>query len=371
MKNHTSICAVTVILFSSYALAANYKAIDLTTGGSYAISQANKANGAQQVGYGKASWGLTHAFLWNSSSADYVDLNPAGCDNSAAIGTFGSQQVGWGSFPSGGGQGPPHALLWNGTAASYIDLNPSGFGSSYANGTNGTQQAGFGKGTVTSYHDHALLWSGTAGSCIDLNPSGFYGSYAYGISGTHQVGYGSISAPGDRHAMLWNGSASSFTDLNPSGFVMTCAYDISGAQQVGYGNTSLAGPQHALLWLGTANSFIDLNPAGFDQSTALGTNGTQQVGKGYGSATNDGTHAILWNGSASDYVDLHQYLPAGFGISRANGIDIYGNIVGYATDASHNDHAFLWQPIPEPCTLLLLGLGAAIAVKRNKISGIR
>jgi probable HAF family extracellular repeat protein len=364
MKNHISICAATVILCSSYALAANYTAIDLTTGGWYTISQANKANGAQQVGYGKASWGLTHAFLWNSSSADYVDLNPAGCDNSAAIGIFGSQQVGWGSFPSGGSQGPPHALLWNGTAASYVDINPAGF-TSTACGTNGAQQVGYGKSSTTSWRNHALLWNGSAANYVDLHPTGYNESFANAVSGTYQVGYGSTSASAS-HALLWNSSASSSTDLNPDGFVMTCAYDISGAQQVGYGLTSLTAPQHALLWLGTANSFIDLNPAGFTQSTAFGTNGTQQVGKGYGSATNNGTHAILWNGSTSDYVDLHQYLPAGFGLSRANGIDIYGNIVGYATDASGNDHAFLWQPVPEPCTLLLLGLGAAFVSRKRR-----
>jgi hypothetical protein len=60
-----------------------------------------------------------------------------------------------------------HAILWNGTAASYVDLNPVGFIRSYALGTNGTQQVGWGLVTDTG-SSQALLWSGTADSCVNL-----------------------------------------------------------------------------------------------------------------------------------------------------------------------------------------------------------
>jgi probable HAF family extracellular repeat protein len=107
-----------------------------------------------------------------------------------------------------------------------------------------------------------------------------------------------------------------------------------------------------------------LHPGEFESSYAYGTNGTQQVGYGWSWTTGD--HALLWNGTAASYVDLHQFLPAGFIYSDAMGIDGYGNIVGYAQNSSGYTHAILWEPVPEPATFFLLGLGAVMLRKRKK-----
>jgi hypothetical protein len=247
-----------------------------------------------------------------------------------------------------------------------IDLNPSGFTKSAAVGISGTQQVGSGSGSATGGNSHALLWNGSAASYVDLHPSVFAGSNAVGISGTQQVGLG-YTIGGYEHALLWNGSAASFIDLNPSGFVWSIANGTSGTQQVGWGTPGEG--YHALLWNGSAGSVIDLNPSGFVWSIAYGTSGTQQVGSGMGSATGDNNHALLWNGSADSYVDLHQFLSSDFISSEALGIAGNGNIIGYATDSLGNTHAILWQ-VPEPATLLLLGLGAVI-LRRNAHKGGR
>jgi hypothetical protein len=258
-------------------------------------------------------------------------------------------------------------LLWTGNAASYVDLNPTGFTVSYAYGTNGTQQVGYGTGPATGYNIyHALLWNGSAASCVDLNPVGFSQSYASGISGTNQAGYGTTTG-GSTHALLWNGSAASGVDLNPAGFTTSYAYGINGAYQAGYGSGSATGGKdHALLWEGIAESCVDLNPDGFTSSYAYGTNGTQQVG--YGTTTNGMTLALLWNGSNDGVINLHQFLPPALQVhyymSKAIGIDSYGNIIGLVSNGDYT-RAVLWQPIPEPATLLLLGLGVAIAAKRR------
>jgi len=69
-------------------------------------------------------------------------------------------------------------------AANSVDLNPNGFTDSWAMGTNGSQQVGYAG-------NDGMLWTGTATSAVDLNPSGSNESQALGTSGTQQVGYGS------------------------------------------------------------------------------------------------------------------------------------------------------------------------------------
>jgi hypothetical protein len=104
---------------------------------------------------------------------------------------------------------------------------------------------------------------------------------------------------------------------------------------------------------------VDLHPSGFAESRALAVSGSQQVGEGTGP---DGRqHALLWAGSAASAVDLNAFLPPGFTDAGAFGIDSDGNISGFASGPATGGqpHAFLWQLVPEPGTLTLLGIGLA------------
>jgi hypothetical protein len=351
--------------------AVEYVAIDLNYLG-YGNTIAYGTCDGQQVGsghYGNNTY--NHALLWSGSAASVVDLGPnLSLVSSVATGACGGQQVGYAY--SGWSDVNTHAYLWTGSIASAIDLNPIDWNASYALGTNGVQQVGYGSSS-SFVNQHAVLWSGTAESAVDLNPSGFNGSKACGISGGQQVGYG--EGIGYDHALLWSGTAASVVDLNPEGFNSSQALSVSGGQQAGYGLLETGNnPVHALLWNGSAASAVDLNPSGFDNSIANGISNGQQVGAGYVSGTGGSAyaHALLWGSSADSFVDLHQFLPSGWASSFAESIDAQGNIVGYAVDSQNlRRHAFLWQPVPEPGTFVMLGLGAfsLLFIRRRKRAG--
>ena len=328
-----------------------FTAIDLHPSGFYS-SEALGISGGQQVGYGiplTSRDRAHHALLWRGSADSVVDLHPSGFVSSEAHGISGGEQVGFGGLgplEHGGDYdiGPFHALLWRGGAGSVVDLHPSGFSSSQAFGTNGHEQVGRGLtvgGDFPAGVFHALLWRGGAGSVVDLHPSGYASSsQAFGISDDQQVGSGWIAVPGhETHALMWHGSATSMVDINPIGFASSEAVGISGRQQVGYGqrdgNCIGPPPTYALLWLGSARSAVDLK-----SFRAAATSGGEQVG-------DDGSHAILWSDNGKSVVDLHAFLPSGFGRSFATGIDVNGDVVGYAEFPSRDSyppaHAFLWK----------------------------
>ena len=308
--------------------------------------------GGQQVGDLNSNG---HAVYWNGTPASAVDLQPLGFQTSMAVGSTGTQQIGdaWTYRDS-----YPHAIVWSGTAASAVDLTPSGFDHSYGEGICGTQQVGYGMNASQQLHDHAFLWSGSAASAVDLNPAGFTLSRAFGTNGAQQAGYGRGAVTGNQiHALLWSGTAASVIDMHPAGLNESGFLGMCGTQFVGYGWEQSMTGRHAYVWNGTAASAVDLHPAGYDWTEANATNGSVQVGYGVGAATGGQQHAMAWSGSAASAVDLQALLGPGFSYSHAQGIDDQGNIVGYAVDTSSCSHAIMWVPVPEPGTIVLLGIG--------------
>src|SRR5262249_31703333 len=159
-----------------------------------------------------------------------------------------------------------------------------GIQASAALGTNGTQQVGYGDVLIGVFqHSHALLWTGSADSAVDLNPTNIPGmtdSSASATDGHQQVGdvwTWSAGVP-VKHAVLWHGSADSAVDLNPAGFTDSSVNGVSNGKQIGWGRINIAG--NALLWSGTAASAINLHqflPGDFTQSYASGMDATCDV----------------------------------------------------------------------------------------------
>lgn len=221
--------------------------IDLNPSGA-SESYATATNGVQQVGYNPSPAG-NRALLWSGTAASYVSLHPSGYLSSRAYGISGSQQVGYIASTAWGGPfgwAGAHAFLWNGTADNRVDLHPSaGFVWSEATGISGAQQVGWGYMNNTLTICHALLWNGTADNFVDLNPGEYSSSRALATNGTQQVGWGGS------HALLWNGSASSYIDLSqflPVGFGSSCACGIDEYGNIAGYAKDTSGNYHALLW---------------------------------------------------------------------------------------------------------------------------
>ena len=329
-------------------------------------------SGSYQVGstFGSIVGRQYQAVMWSGSSQTMINLNPPGWASSYSFGGCDGFQVGSGRITNPGSW--DSALLWSGTAASAINLHPTllAFDSSEALAATKTHQVGDAF-TGSEENSHAILWSGTAASAVDLNPNGYRRSVATAVGGDHQFGW-AVKTPNSAgsHAVMWTGTANSLADLNPAGYDASWIYGATETNEVGYVygiNTNSY--FHAGLWSGSTQSFLDLNPSWLDESKAVGVSAFGEAGYGIGAVTGT-NHALLWTGTANSAVDLHSYLAGSqhdFLSSYATGIDDQGNVIGYAQASDSYVYAIRWtHVVPEPGSLLALGIGLVAFAKRKR-----
>ena len=130
-------------------------------------------------------------------------------------------------------------------------------------------------------------------------------------------------------------------------------------QVVGWAYTSPAsgGDIHAFLKSGSG-PMQDLGalPGGRGSYAQDINNSGQIVGFAYTSGGDQ--HAFLYSGGSM--WDLNSFIApsSGWTLTAAYGINDGGQIVGRGTNSSGQTHPFLLIPVPEPSTLVLLGIGA-------------
>jgi probable HAF family extracellular repeat protein len=186
---------------------------------------------------------------------------------------------------------------------------------------------------------HGYLFSGGSTTMFDV--PGAFGTFASGINGSGQVvgSYFGSSRFSPSHGYLLSGSQ--YTTLDAPGAFSTELFGINAAGQIVGGSSNGA-------FLLTGGRYITLAVPGAIGTSPVGINDSGQI---VGTWADGGTHSFVYdNGS---YTTLA--VPGSI-VTFADGINDAGQIVGEYEDADHVFHGFVATPVPEPATLLMLGV---------------
>jgi probable HAF family extracellular repeat protein len=205
----------------------------------------------------------------------------------------------------------------------------------------------------------AYLYSGGSMTLIGNLPNYEFRSQANSVNNNRQVVGTSLSTNNTWHAFLYeNGNMKDLGAL--PGCTFSSAYDINSYGQIvgDSGNVDSSTWSHGFIY--DNGEMIDLGMIpGFTWETVPHSiNDLGQV-VGYCVRPSDNVfHAFLYKDGT--ILDLNDMIDAdsGWVLDQAGGINNSGWIAGVGINPAGQRHAFLLTPVPEPSTLVLLGIAA-------------
>jgi len=228
-----------------------------------------------------------------------------------------------------GPMGFPRGFLFDGTTWTILNMP----------GATGTSAYGIDGGNIVGQYDgtHGFLYNDTTWTILDM--PGADRTWAYSIDGENIVGSYSDTS-GALHGFLYDGST--WTPLNAPGSYQTWARGIDGSNIVG--SYYDASGEHGFIYDGTNWTTIGVR-------MVCGIDGKNIVGR-------SGNKGFLYDGTNWTYFYM------GLNSTTATDIDGY-NIAGYSNTMIETSTGFIYT-IPEPATLMLLGLGFTQILRRKR-----
>ena len=355
------VLAIVVLGFSSastsFGTVASFQGLgDFSGGGFESKAYGVSADGSIVVGYGTTASGQ-QAFCWEDGTMTYLgDLHgdPATCAyDISADGSVIAGRVNSALDPDS------EAFRWE-----YGSMTGLGVTSSWAPDVSADGSVVVGR--AAGYD--AFRWEGSTTTTLNPPESS---SIAFGVSadGSVIVGdYSWVKIAGHQEALRWEDSTITHLGYLP-GFTHSSARAVSDDGSVVVGYSQGTSDWEAFRWTsGTGMvGLADLPGGNFDSwAFAVSADGSVIVGRG---TTDLGYESFLWDAD-NGMRNLKDVLENDCGLDLtdwtlrvATGISADGlTIVGYGTNPEGNSEAWA-ATIPEPATLLLLSIGAALLRK--------
>jgi len=223
-----------------------------------------------------------------------------------------------------------HGCIYNLDTQNWTTLDRPGTSYTNLNGISGDNIVGVASYNGFVYNTKNQTWTTLS-------------SYAYGIDGSNVVGIG----------FVYNMDTQSLTNISKPGASYTYANGVSGSMVVG--KYMISDIWHGFLYNIDTKIMTQLDKPNSWDTTIDGIDGSNLVGW----YDQNGDHGFLYNMNTQTWTTID---------IGARGTYIYGidgnNLVGAYEDSAANYHGFIYT-IPEPATLLLLGLGGLVLRRKR------
>lgn len=328
-----------VLLVSVLALptfAVDYVLSDLGLGSGYSINDSGQITGWRPNPNG----GPDNAFFW-SKETGFKD-----------IGLYAGQAI------NNSGQTVGNGWVWSQEGGLLSISLPSSIDNVASNAINNSGQiAGWVHGNNGIYD--AVMWnSPTEFVNIDIH------GWAYDINNSGRVVGEYKPSNGEDHAFFWDVSTG-LADLGDFGTIFARADGINDLNQI-VGQYNPDDCRHAFLWSAT-KGLLDLGTLlgwqSNSQAVKINNNGLV-VGWSMAVPSSPTPHAFVWNQS-DGMIDLGSL---GGVKSYAGDINSSNQVVGTFYDSQGYEHIALWEPVPEPSSLLALcgGIVGLLTFRRRR-----